>query len=261
MVSIRQPAVAGSFYPADPEELRNALAGLLIAYQPAQQAPKAIIAPHAGYVYSGPTAAAIYACLKPARQSIERVILLGPSHRVSFKGLAASSADYFASPLGNVAVDKPALSLITDLPFVAILDEAHKHEHSLEVQIPFLQEILDRFSLVPIVTGDASAEQVAQVLDKLWGGPETIIVVSSDLSHFHDYDTARLMDGKTSRAIESLKWEDIGYYCACGRIPINGLLYTARSRKLTATTVDLRNSGDTAGSKDRVVGYGAYAFS
>ncbi len=260
MVSIRQPAFAGSFYPANPEELRNTLADLLIEYPPAQHTPKAIIAPHAGYVYSGPTAAAIYARLQPARQSIERVVLLGPSHRIGFKGLAASSADYFSSPLGNVAVDKQALSLITDLPFVGILDQAHKQEHSLEVQIPFLQEILDEFSLIPIVAGDASAAQVAQLLDRLWGGPETIIVVSSDLSHFHDYDTARLMDGKTSKAIESLKWEDIDYDCACGRIPVNGLLYTARSRKLTATTVDLRNSGDTAGSKDRVVGYGAYAF-
>ncbi len=261
MSSVRQPAVAGSFYPANPKDLREALTELLAAHQEDRHSvPKAIIAPHAGYIYSGSIAAAVYARIAPARKSITRVVLLGPAHRVGFPGLAISSDDYFSSPLGNIPLDQQAVESITPLPFVSIFNKAHEQEHSLEVHLPFLQTVLDDFSLVPIVVGDATAEQVGKVLDSLWGGPETLIVVSSDLSHYHDYDTARRMDRQTSRAIESLQWEQIDFGNACGRIPVNGLLFTANKRHMSATIVDVRNSGDTAGSKDQVVGYGAYAF-
>jgi AmmeMemoRadiSam system protein B len=222
--------------------------------------PKAIIAPHAGYIYSGPIAATAYARLQPGRDVIRRVVLLGPSHRVAFHGLAVSSAGAFATPLGEISVDRTAIEALLQLPFVHLVDQAHALEHSLEVHLPFLQEVLDRFSLVPIVVGDADPPQVAEVLDLLWDGDETVIVISSDLSHYHDYATAKRMDRATSEAIEALRPEDIGYEDACGRLPVSGLLLAARARGLKLKTVDLRNSGDTAGAKDSVVGYGAYVL-
>ncbi len=223
-------------------------------------APKALIAPHAGYVYSGAVAASAYARLRAVRDRIRRVVLLGPAHRVPFRGLAASSAQVFETPLGAVELDQDALAALADLPQVRVLDEAHRREHSLEVQLPFLQMALTQFSLVPLVVGDASAEDVAEVLERLWGGPETLVVVSSDLSHYHDYETARVRDGKTTAAIEALRDDVIGYDDACGRNPVNGLLHAAKGHGLHAHTVDLRNSGDTAGPRDQVVGYGAYVF-
>lgn len=261
MSRIRQPAVAGLFYPSDPEELRSQVDRYLGEAESVDMPPpKALIAPHAGYVYSGPVAATAYARLRKLRDTIERVVLLGPSHRVGFFGLAASSAEFFRTPLGDVPVDREAVKRILELPQVHEIDEAHLMEHSLEVHLPFLQEIFDRFSLVPLVVGDAGTEEVAQVLEQLWGGPETLIVVSSDLSHYHDYETARDMDESVSRAIEALKPEGVGYEGACGRNPINGLLRVAARKGMTAETIDLRNSGDTAGPRDRVVGYGAYVF-
>ncbi|MCW8827358.1 MAG: AmmeMemoRadiSam system protein B [Gammaproteobacteria bacterium] len=257
----RQPAVAGLFYPADPDELHEMVQDML---QNAHKLPghqvKALIAPHAGYIYSGPIAASAYVQLYTLKDKIKRVILLGPSHRVPFHGLACSSADYFHTPLGDIPVDKDALEQVASLPQIQMLDQAHQQEHSLEVHLPFLQEVLDEFVLVPLVVGDASADEVAQVLDILWGGDETLIVISSDLSHYHDYDTAQQMDNETSYAIESLRPDDIKYDSACGRNPVNGLLRLARKRGLHATTIDLRNSGDTAGPRDHVVGYGAYLF-
>lgn len=258
--SIRKPAVAGTFYPNDPVELREMVAGFLKQAKPPGVVPKAMIAPHAGYIYSGPIAGSAYATLKPARGKIKRVILLGPSHRIPFRGLAATGAEQFATPLGKVPIDKNAIEIIHDLPQVEVLDAAHVMEHSLEVQLPFLQEVLGEFSLVPLAVGDASSEEVAEVLEKLWGGPETLIVISSDLSHYHDYRTAQKMDLATSKAIESLRPEDIGYEQACGRIPISGLLLAAKKHGLRAQMIDLRNSGDTAGPRDEVVGYGAYVF-
>lgn len=260
MASVRNPAVAGLFYPNDPRELRGMLADYLDAVGAADPAPKAIIAPHAGYVYSGPIAATAYARLKSARGRITRVVLLGPAHRVGFNGLALSSADHFMTPLGRIAVDQEAIKKISRLPQVHVMDAAHAQEHSLEVHLPFLQEVLGEFSLVPLVVGDAGPEEVGEVLDLLWGGPETLIVVSSDLSHYHDYHSAQQLDRATSQAIEQLRPEDIQYDHACGRNPVNGLLHVARRRGLKAKTIDLRNSGDTAGSHDRVVGYGAYVF-
>lgn len=257
----RQPAVAGLFYPADPDELHEMVQGML---QKAHKLPghkvKALIAPHAGYIYSGPIAASAYVQLYSLENSIKRVVLLGPSHRVPFNGLACSSADYFHTPLGDVPIDKEAIELISTLPQIQMLDQAHREEHSLEVHLPFLQEVLDDFVLVPLVVGEASADEVAQVLNMLWGGEETLIVISSDLSHYHDYETAQQMDNETSYAIESLRPDDIKYDSACGRNPVNGLLRLARQRGLHAHTIDLRNSGDTAGPRDQVVGYGAYLF-
>jgi len=166
----------------------------------------------------------------------------------------------FATPLGQLSVDQAAVEQIQSLPEVGILEQAHAQEHSLEVHLPFLQEVLGDFSLVPLVVGDASPAEVGAVLEALWGGPETLIVISSDLSHYHDYQTARQMDNATSQAIEALRFEAIGYEQACGRNPVNGLLWVARRKNLHSETIDLRNSGDTAGPRHQVVGYGAYVF-
>lgn len=258
MTDVRTPAVAGLFYPANSRELRAMVSRFLADAPRVDPAPKAIIAPHAGYVYSGSIAASAYARLASARGTIRRVVLLGPAHRVGFRGLALSSAESFLTPLGTVAVDQEAIALIRALPQVHVLDQAHAQEHSLEVHLPFLQEALGSFSLVPLVVGDAEPEEVAEVLERLWGGRETLVVISSDLSHYHDYVTAQAMDRATSRAIENLRPEDIGYDDACGRNPVRGLLLVARRHGLHAKTIDLRNSGDTAGARDQVVGYGAY---
>ncbi|HEY8239873.1 MAG TPA: AmmeMemoRadiSam system protein B [Kiritimatiellia bacterium] len=258
--AVRLPAVAGMFYPGDRTELHHMVSGFLHEAKPQGPVPKALVVPHAGYVYSGPVAASGYKLLRSARSIIKRVVLLGPSHRVPFTGLAVSSAKYFATPLGDVPVSQELMAIAMRFTQVRELDSAHTHEHSVEVHLPFLQETLEKFTALPLVVGDASPEEVSEVLDALWGGPETLIVVSSDLSHYHDYETARRMDEATSRAIEALKPDDIQYHQACGRVPLNGLLVAAAKRGLHATTIDLRNSGDTAGPRDQVVGYGAYAI-
>ncbi|MCP4701158.1 MAG: AmmeMemoRadiSam system protein B [Gammaproteobacteria bacterium] len=262
MNTVRTPAVAGVFYPGDARELHEMLAKFLKEAEAGASGtvPKAIIAPHAGYVYSGPVAASIYARLIPARDTIHRVVLLGPSHRVAFQGLAASNAERFSTPLGEIPLDREGIDKIVSLPQVSLLDQAHAHEHSLEVHLPFLQEILDSFTLLPLVVGDAKPQEVGEVLAQVWGGPETLIVISSDLSHYLNYDEARKIDAQTSAAIENLRTEDIRHEQACGRNPIAGLLTVAKDRGMRVETVDVRNSGDTAGTKDRVVGYGSYAF-
>lgn len=259
---IRSPAVAGMFYPADAEDLQRAVEEYLAAVEmPAgENVPKALIAPHAGYIYSGPIAASAYARLKPARGRIQRVVLFGPAHRVPFLGLATSSADGFETPLGIVPLDHDAIRAALSLPGVRTSDLAHAHEHSLEVQLPFLQIVLNDFKLVPFAVGDATPAGVATVMDHLWGGPETLIVVSSDLSHYLDYRTAVKVDRQTTEAIERLDPDALDYDSACGRIPIGGLLLMARQKGLKVKTVDLRNSGDTAGPRSEVVGYGAYVF-
>ena len=258
---VREAAVAGQFYPGTAAELeatvRNFLEDAETGHGPV---PKAIIAPHAGYVYSGDVAAIAYARLAPAAAVITRVVLLGPCHRVAVRGLALSSAGAFRTPLGDIPVDQAATDEILKLPQVQIFDATHAQEHSLEVHLPFLQVVLDAFSVVPLVVGEASPGDVAGVLDALWGGPETVIVVSSDLSHYLDYDQARVMDAETAMAIESLDASAISRDGACGRFPVGGLLQIAKRRGMTVTTLDLRNSGDTAGSKDRVVGYGSWMF-
>jgi len=262
-LSVRQPAVAGMFYPAERHALQEMLTAMLNdAEEPADfgNQPTAIIVPHAGYIYSGPVAATAYRYLAQFKQHIKRVILLGPSHRVPFSGLAMSSASHFSTPLGMIPIDHDSYRKLADHPAVQRLDAAHVQEHSLEVQLPFLQTVLDGFMLVPLVVGDASKEQVASVLQALEPGSDTLIVVSSDLSHYHDYRTAKQLDQRTSDAIVQLHPNEIGYEDACGRNPVNGLLLLAKDRHLQVHTLDLRNSGDTAGPHDRVVGYGAYIF-
>jgi MEMO1 family protein len=260
-LTVRLAAVAGQFYPDDPVELRDEVNRYLAAAKVATETvPKAIIAPHAGYMYSGPVAGSAYASLASARDRFTRVVLMGPSHFIGFSGLAASTAAVFASPLGFVRVDAEALENLRALPQVTTLDAAHRQEHSLEVHLPFLQTALAEFQLVPLVVGEATAADVAQVLDQLWGGPETCIVISSDLSHYYDYKTAQRLDGATAQAIERLDWERLEGEQACGCRPIRGLLRVAQQRALRCHTVDLRNSGDTAGRRDRVVGYGAFVF-
>jgi AmmeMemoRadiSam system protein B len=256
----RQPAVAGTFYPANPQQLQQIINRLLDNVQNQTFVPKAIIAPHAGLIYSGAIAASAYSRLLQAHDTVTRVILIGPSHRVSFNGLAISKAESFSTPLGKIAIDFASVNKISSLPFVDYIEQAHIFEHCLEVQLPFLQIILDNFTIVPIVVGDASVEQVSSVLKMLWGGMETLIVISSDLSHYHDYETAQIIDQKTSENIESLQYEALNSESACGKIPVSGLLALAREKSLSVKTIDLRNSGDTAGDKNRVVGYGAYVI-
>ncbi len=261
LTGVRPPAVAGQFYPADPEELRRLVRSLLDAVPAcAGPAPKALIVPHAGYLFSGPVAASAYALLAPARDTLQRVILLGPAHRVGFEGLALPSVTAFATPLGTVPVDVQALGQLAALPQIRVYDKAHALEHSLEVQLPFLQSVLAGFVLVPLAVSEADAQDISQVLDLLWGGPETCIVVSSDLSHYCAPDIARQLDSETARAIEALAPEKISEQNACGQRPICGLLQAARRRGLRARTLDLRNSGDTGGPRHQVVGYGAFAF-
>jgi AmmeMemoRadiSam system protein B len=221
--------------------------------------PKALIVPHAGYVYSGPIAAHAYARLATGRRTIRRVVLLGPTHRVPVRGLALPTMRAFATPLGVVEVDRKAALLALTLPQVQESDAAHALEHSLEVQLPFLQAVLDEFRIVPFAVGDATADEVADVIGRLWGGPETLIVVSSDLSHYHRYAEARAIDRGTADAILALG-PSIDHEQACGATPVNGLLLCARRRGLAPELLDLRNSGDTAGDKSRVVGYASFAF-
>lgn len=226
----------------------------------APTAPKALIVPHAGYVYSGPVAAYAYKRLAPFRGQISRVVLLGPSHRVPLRGIAACSADRFETPLGSLEVDTASIAKALELPQVRIVDDAHVAEHSLEVQLPFIQEVLGDVALVPFSVGDATPAEVGELIELLWGGPETVIVVSSDLSHYRDYKTASALDRATSGRILNLEYDEIGHGDACGRVPVAGLLWAARRHGLSCEILDLRNSGDTAGPRSEVVGYGAYAF-
>ncbi|WP_028995560.1 AmmeMemoRadiSam system protein B [Azonexus hydrophilus] len=259
-MTIRAPAVAGMFYPADPGQLQATVDQLLAVAQttPLQQ-PKALIVPHAGYVYSGPTAALAYATLAPWRTTIRRVILLGPTHRVAVRGLALPDCEAFATPLGKVRLDTAARALIAQLPQVGVSAAAHAQEHSLEVHLPFLQRALDDFTLLPLAVGNATPEAVAEVLERLWGGAETLIVISSDLSHFLTYAAAQQVDRATCSHILNLA-TDIRPEQACGAFPVNGLLLAAQRHGLRPSLLDLCNSGDTAGDRQRVVGYAAFAF-
>jgi AmmeMemoRadiSam system protein B len=260
MQDVRPAAVAGMFYPGVRHRLAEDVRGFLARVSSDSRAPpKAVIVPHAGYVYSGPVAATAYARLAPLRETVTRVVLLGPTHRVAVRGLAVCDARAFATPLGEVAIDRDAVARVLALPQVVVSDAAHAHEHALEVQLPFLQTVLREFSLVPFAVGDATPQEVAQVLDVLWGGPETLVVVSSDLSHYHRYDVAREIDRGTADAIVALS-ATLDHEQACGATPVNGLLVCAKRRGLVPALLDLRNSGDTAGDRSRVVGYGAFAF-
>ena len=261
MTAIRKAAVAGRFYPLPASELEATIKGYLDAVDIADtEIPKALIVPHAGYVYSGQVAARAYARIAKARETIKRVVLLGPCHRVVVKGLALSSVDAFETPLGTIPVDKEASLNIMPLPQVQINDDTHDQEHSLEVHLPFLQVLLDEFAIVPLVVGFASPEEVAEVIAAVWGDKETLIVISTDLSHFLNYEEAQKIDTETCAAIEQLEPGKLTSDGACGRFPVSGMLEMARKKNMTITTTDLRNSGDTAGPKDRVVGYGSWVL-
>jgi len=262
MDRIRPAAVAGMFYPRDPRELAAEIDELLDGVghvEPRLGHPKALVVPHAGYLYSGPVAAAAYDTLVPARGIVKRVVLLGPVHRVPVRGLALPGADAFDTPLGRVAIDRAAADSLAGLRQVVKSEPAHAMEHSLEVQLPFLQKVLGDFTLVPLAVGDASVAEVAEVIERLWGGAETLIVVSTDLSHYHSYDEARRLDARTLARIAACA-TDLGHEEACGATPLNGMLHLARTRRLSVRQLAACNSGDTAGGRGRVVGYSAFAL-
>ena len=258
---VRPPAVAGRFYPTDPVRLREQVVQFLAAASVAVPGrPKALIVPHAGYAFSGPVAASGYACMAPWSDQIDRVILLGTCHTPGVRGLATSSAEEFLTPLGRIPVDRIAVDESLRFSHVHLDDDAHDRDHALEVQLPFLQVMLGTFAIVPFLVGRADAETVDEILEPLWDGDRTLIVVSSDLSHQQPYQEARKLDQATAEAIEQLHGEALGPRSACGRNAIVGLLHTARQHGLTCRTVDLRSSGDTAGPRQRVVGYGSWVF-
>ena len=262
MVSVRPAAVAGLFYPGDARSLSaevDELLGGVDTPAPRLGYPKALVVPHAGYIYSGGVAARAYDELAPARGLVKRVVLLGPTHRVAIRGLAAPSVEAFATPLGQVRIDQQAIAGLSALPQVVVDDRAHALEHSLEVQLPFLQKVLGDFALVPFAVGAASVQEVAQVLERLWGGPETLIVISTDMSHYHAYEQARAIDGATIERIAGFA-TDIDHEQACGATPLNGLLSSSKKKGLTLRMLAACNSGDTAGGKDRVVGYSSFGL-
>ncbi len=259
--TVRPPAVAGQFYPQDDRVLSTQVAEMLSAAVPLEviPAPKAIIVPHAGYIYSGPVAASAYAALAPLRARIRRVVLLGPTHRMAVPGFALPAAQAFMTPLGAIPVSRPDWLALQARDDVIVDDRPHALEHSLEVQLPFLQMVLEGFELLPLLVGDADDEAVAEVLDSLWGGPETLIVVSSDLSHYHPYRHAQRCDRATVDQVLALK-AGLDHGQACGATPVNGLVLAARAHLLHPHLLDLRNSGDTAGDRASVVGYASIAF-
>ena len=265
-VGVRPAAVAGSFYPANPSVLSRAVFGFIEegrrrvrASMAAVTAPKALIVPHAGYVYSGAVAASAYARVVPMKGSVARVVLIGPCHRVAVRGIALPDARAFATPLGEIEVDAAAVAQVRDLPGVVVSAAAHAADHALEVQLPFLQQVLGRFRVVPLLVGDASASQVGAVLESLWGGPETLLVISSDLSHYLPYEEAERRDRDTIDAVLRLE-PGLDHAQACGATPVNSLLGIARKRNMQIELLDLRNSGDTAGDRARVVGYASLAL-
>ncbi len=258
MAITRGPEVAGLFYPDNAEDIHNLLAKYFAQAKPSNNQPKAIIAPHAGFIYSGPIAANAYACLKG--RSISRVILLGPAHRYGFEGVAIPTAEAMLTPLGEVPIDDVLRSKVSHLSGVQLFDKPFDGEHCLEVQLPFLQKLLKDFTVLPVVVGIDGGDAAAEIIDSLWGGDETLIVISSDLSHFLEYEQAQYRDKKTVQAILDLIPEKLNGRGACGCYPIQGLLKAAKKHPLKGKLLDLRNSGDTAGDKSRVVGYAAMHF-
>ncbi|RPI15178.1 MAG: AmmeMemoRadiSam system protein B [Lysobacterales bacterium] len=259
---VRPPAVAGLFYPGDPAALRRLVESCISDARPSAGAriPRALIVPHAGYAYSGAVAGQAYRALRDSGARPARVVVAGPSHRVPMRGLAVSSLDAFETPLGKVPIDDAARQRLRELGLVGLSDAPHAVEHSIEVQLPFLQAVLgDRFVLLPVAIGLAPPEQVARALDAAWSDPDTLLVVSSDLSHHHTYDEARKLDAESGRSILDRR-DDLSDEQACGARGINGLMQLARRRGLVVELLDLRNSGDTAGDRSRVVGYGSYAL-
>ena len=269
---VRSPAVAGVFYPEDPALLRRTVEQYLTDASGSAAAPgradernaalpiKILVVPHAGYAYSGPVAASAYRRLAKRDAPIHRVVLVGPSHRVPFSGIAFPSADAFRTPLGDIPIDRSALAAWADLPFVTVRDDAHQREHSLEVQLPFLQHVAPNAMIIPLVVGDAQPRDLQLAIERVWDGPETVVIVSSDLSHYLPYDEAKAVDAATTRRIANLDSGQVSPAQACGAIGVEAALRLARGHGLSPQVLDVRNSGDTAGDRSRVVGYGAYAF-
>ena len=260
--NIRPAAVAGAFYPRNAAQLTAEIGELLDgvgSLEPKFGFPKALIVPHAGYMYSGAVAAHGYDELAAARGTVKRVVLFGPAHYVAGRGLALPECEAFETPLGRIPLDKAGIALLADLKQVVRSAAAHAQEHSLEVQLPFLQKMLGEFSLIPFAAGAALTEEVVEVIERLWGGPETLIVISTDLSHYHGYAEARRLDGATLERIAAFAG-DINYEEACGATALNGLLQLAQRKKLSIRLLAACNSGDTAGGKDRVVGYASFAL-
>jgi len=261
MTQTRLPAVAGTFYPGNPVALSTMIDAMLAegTVPDAISPPVALVVPHAGYVYSGPTAAIAYVRLRPWAGQIDRVVVMGPSHRVPLRGLGLSSADFFTTPLGDIPIDRAACDALLTHPGVHINDEAHQYEHSVEVQLPFLQRVLgDGWSLVPIVAGSGTASSIADAVGRLWAAPHTLFIISTDLSHYHDLNTARQVDRATAVSIISAAWESLGSDEACGVVPVRGALELARRHGERVSLLDLRTSADTAGPPERVVGYGSF---
>jgi AmmeMemoRadiSam system protein B len=259
---VRPPIVAGRFYPSDADELRNLIQGFLAAaHCPEEEVrPKALIVPHAGYPFSGPVAASGYAWLVPTSSETRRVVLLGTCHSPGIDGLVTTSASAFLTPLGTVEVDAELVEEALGFDQVQTDDPAQNRDHALEVQLPFLQVVFESFTIAPFLVGRCAASAVAEVLEALWGGESTLIVVSSDLSHHLTYEQAQQLDRHSAAAIEQLDEKALGPRSACGRHAIAGLLHASRDHKLVCRRLDLRSSGDTAGPRDRVVGYGSWVF-
>ncbi len=259
-MNVRQPAVAGMFYPQDRLILEQTIKQFIAQAEQYNPPPKALIVPHAGYIYSGYTAAQAYASLQSKSATIKKIVLLGPAHTMYFKGIAYDPATYVATPLGDIEQDTGLLAKISSLPYVYSLPQAHQKEHCLEVQWPFCQVLFNQFTLLSLVVGETEPEQVAELLELVWGGDETLIIISSDLSHYLAYNEAQKEDTQTCLAISTLNFESLIHHNACGFYPLRGFLHYARQHQLCGRLVDLRNSGDTAGSKERVVGYSSYHF-
>lgn len=254
----RPPAVAGTFYPDNPNTLRNdVLQYISDAKAIHGPRPKFLIVPHAGYIYSGSTAAYAYRHIKPYGEGITRVVLMGPAHRVPLRGLAIPSMSQFSSPLGDINLDEQNLEKLEALDFVSVNDTAHALEHSLEVQLPFLQSVLNEFTLTPIIVGKCSPKELAMLINILWGGNETLFICSTDLSHYHAYSDAKKIDAITCDKIKNIQ-NNISGEQACGCYPLNGVLQVAQERHLEVKQLYYCNSGDTAGAQDAVVGYGAF---
>lgn len=256
----RRTVAAGRFYSADPRELAETVDGLLAAASIGTgPAPVGIVVPHAGYQYSGAVAATAYARLASSLP-VERVLVLGPAHFVPVAGCAVPAAAAFETPLGSVPVDAVCCERLAQFPGVVRDDAPHAPEHSVEVQLPFLQRLLPTdWELVPIVVGRAEAEVVVGVIDSA-AGPDTAVVCSTDLSHYLDQEQAAARDRRTAEAIVGRRADEIGDRDACGAAALRGVLAWARRRDVSVELLDLRTSGDTSGDRSRVVGYGAFAL-
>lgn len=265
--STRAPAVSGLFYNDSPISLRRQVLEFLAAASSAEDRSatknselKAVVVPHAGYIYSGPVAAFAYKEIQKEAAHFKKIVLIGPSHHVPFQGVAVPKMNTFATPLGSVSVDLSLKQIALNFSFVIENDEPHRKEHSLEVQLPFLQVALKKFSILPIVIGQASATDLTQLLYKLCTEKDVLIVISSDLSHYLPYNIAQKRDLNTIDHILHFEPEKIEYDDACGRQGIQAFLHYAQSKKLIPILFNYKNSGDTAGDKSQVVGYCSIGF-